>query len=365
MRAAKPNEESSPAPAKSLSLRRKLGFSVLTVLLFFIGLEAALRLIGFKVDMNVERMEFTFPIDDYNQNSPQPFLERDEVLFWKPRAGVLGHNSHGFYGPEFSLQKPQGVFRIVCIGDSCTHFGPNSYPDILRAYLDKQAPGQFEVINAGVIGYTSHQGMTLLENEVFKWSPDLVTVYFGWNDHWLAHGLEDKEQTGTQPSGFVNLLDSLRLFQLARMLRSGTGTERIAKMRVEPDDYRKNLLRIGELCRQQGIETWYITAPHALDIGIPPYLLTSGEILDPNDLIPLHQKYNAVVRAVGEQQKVPVIDLEAELDQLDKSQLFIDDHIHLSQQGRLYVAQRLVQTLGQRGVLQLDDDATSGEQRDE
>ncbi len=327
---------------------------MLTVLLFFVGLEAALRLIGFKADMNVERMEFTFPIDDYNQNSPQPFLERDDVLFWKPRAGVLGHNSHGFYGPEFSAEKPGGVYRIVCIGDSCTHFGPDSYPDILRAFLEKQSPGKFEVINAGVIGYTSHQGMTLLENEVLQWSPDLVTVYFGWNDHWLARGLEDKQQKNAKPSAMVSALDSLRLFQLARMLRSGTSGDRVAKMRVEWEDYQRNLLRIGELCSQQGVETWYLTAPHALDTGIPPYLLTSGEILDPNDLIPLHQKYNAVVRAVGEANNAVVIDLESELDRLDKSTLFIDDHIHLSQQGRLYVAQRLVQTLQQRGVLQLE-----------
>jgi lysophospholipase L1-like esterase len=220
--------------------------------------------------------------------------------------------------------------------------------------LEKQAPGQFEVINAGVIGYTSHQGLRLLKSKVLHWPPNLVTVYFGWNDHWLALGLEDKQQTAGEPSGIVNSLDSLRLFQLARMLRKGTKADRIAKLRVEPEDYQSNLSRIQELCSAQDVQTWYLTAPHALDIGIPPYLLTSGEILDPDGLIPLHQKYNTIVRAVAKQQKADLVDLESEMDQMDKPTLFVDDHIHLSQRGRLYVAQRIVQTLQQRGILGLD-----------
>ena len=171
---------------RGVPLGRKILFSGITVLLIFGSIELLLRLAGFRVNLSVERMEFTFPIDDYNSSAPQPFLVRDEALFWRPKAGVMEHNSHGFYGPEFNVEKKSGVFRIVCLGDSCTHFGPDSYPDMLRVYLDEMAPGKFEVINAGVIGYTSFQGRRLLESEVLDWSPDLVTVYFGWNDHWLG-----------------------------------------------------------------------------------------------------------------------------------------------------------------------------------
>lgn len=52
-------------------------------------------------------------------------------------------------GPEFADAKPNGIFRIVCLGDSCTHFGPDSYPEKLQALLNEVAPGRFEVINAG------------------------------------------------------------------------------------------------------------------------------------------------------------------------------------------------------------------------
>ena len=46
--------------------------------------------------------------------------------------------------------------------------------------------------------------------------------------------------------------------------------------------------------------------------------------------------------------------LMMEMDGMNKSALFIEDHIHLSQQGRLYAAQRIAQTMQQRGILETE-----------
>lgn len=340
-------------PRVRLSLRKKIVFSVVVAIAFFSAIEFGLRAIGFQSETRVERMEFTFPVDDYNKSAPQRYLQRDDTLFWKPIAGVLGHDSKGFYGPEFSTQKPTGVYRIVCLGDSCTHFGPVSYPDILRGALEKVAPGRFEVINASCIGYSSFQGRTILESQALSWSPDLVTVYFGWNDHWLARGVEDKDQVAPQVTSGV--LDGLRTFQFARYLKSGGTTAPANIMRVQPGDYADNLNHVGAQCATINAETWYITAPHALDLGIPPYLHSSGEITHPKDLIPLHRKYNSIVRDVAKKRGAYLIDLESEMDQLDKSQLFIEDHIHLSQEGRMYLVKHLFDSLKQRGVLSVSE----------
>jgi len=334
-----------------LSLRKKIAFSLIAVVLFFGFFELMMRVAGFRFDTTVEQMEFSFPLDDYNQNAPQKYLQQDDALFWKPIAGVLGHDAKGFYGPEFSAKKPEGVFRIVCLGDSCTHFGPISYPDILRDFLEREAPGRFEVINAACIGYTSFQGRTLLEQQVLDWSPDLVTVYFGWNDHWLARGVEDKNQAVAQPSTATRWLNRLRLMQLARMLSSGSQDRQIDVMRVSTDDYADNLMTIAQKCNESEAMVWYITAPHALDLGIPPYLYSSGEISNPDDLIPLHRQYNQIVADVAQQQQASLIDLQAEIDQMDKSNLFIDDHIHLSPQGKLYLTRRMIDQMKQQGLL--------------
>ncbi|WP_161604527.1 SGNH/GDSL hydrolase family protein [Roseiconus nitratireducens] len=324
--------------------------SAITVLLFFGSIELLLRLSGFRANLNVERMAFTFPIDDYNKSAPQPFLVRDDTLFWRPRAGVMDHNSHGFYGPEFNVEKQPGVFRIVCLGDSCTHFGPDSYPDMLRVYLDEMAPGQFEVINAGVIGYTSFQGRRLLESEVLNWSPDLVTVYFGWNDHWLARGRQDKNQNA-ETSAVVDALRELRVVQLTAFALGGVTSDDRNVMRVEPDDYRQNLARICQECESRDVAVWYFTAPHAFDLGIPPYLTQSGEVADAGSLVPLHQSYNQIVREVANACGAPLVDLASEMDGMNKQQLFIDDHIHLSQGGKLYVTKRIIQMLESTGTL--------------
>ncbi|QDV44866.1 GDSL-like Lipase/Acylhydrolase [Stieleria neptunia] len=343
-----------PQPRRTISAGRKVILSVVVVASFFVVVEALLRVAGYRVPVGVERMEFTFPIDDYNTNSPQPFLARDETLFWRPRPGALGHNSMGFYGPDFSADKQDGVFRIVCLGDSCTHFGPITYPDMLRAYLDKVAPGKFEVINAGVIGYTSFQGKRLLETEAIQWDPDLVTVYFGWNDHWLARGFQDKDQQSGE-STVADGLGNARLFQLIQSFVQRHPAA-ASGMRVEPEDYRANLSAISATCQANGIRCWYLTAPHAFDIGVPPYLVESGEAKNLEDLLEIHRSYNQIVRDVADARGDTLIDLEKEIDPMNKLELFIDDHIHLSQQGRLLVAKRMADELRASGVLQVDAD---------
>ncbi len=350
----RPSQNQTPQRGSSrqaIPLRRKLLFSAIVVILFFGSFELLLRLAGFQVNLSVERMAFTFPIDDYNSSAPQPFLVRDETLFWRPKAGVMDHNSHGFYGPEFNTEKQAGVFRIVCLGDSCTHFGPDSYPDMLRVYLDGVAPGKFEVINAGVIGYTSFQGRRLLESEVLGWSPDLVTVYYGWNDHWLARGRQDKNQNA-ESSALSDALRGVRIVQLAAFVLGGLGSESSNVMRVEPEDYRDNLTRIGEDCKSNDVAICYFTAPHAFDLGIPPYLVQSGEVADASSLIALHQSYNQTVRDVANSRGAMLIDLASEMDAMNKQDLFIDDHIHLSRVGRLYVTRRIIETLTSIGVLE-------------
>lgn len=87
--------------------------------------------------------------------------------------------------PDFEQVYPRvGVIRIVCLGDSST-FGMNveeadTYPRQLAALLDEAQPGRFEVMNLGVPGYTSRQGLELLRREVLGLQPDVVTFAFGF-----------------------------------------------------------------------------------------------------------------------------------------------------------------------------------------
>jgi len=158
---------------------------------------------------------------------PEVFL-RDKKLFWKlkPNQTVKskffqGHsyriNSAGLRDKEISKEKTKP--RIIALGNSCTFgWGVDSdliYTSRLKQILDKH----YEIINAGVPGYSSYQGRVYFESESVKLKPDYVLILFGWNDHWAAaNGIADIDQQ--LPSKFIiNIQNFLSNFHLYRAIK--------------------------------------------------------------------------------------------------------------------------------------------------
>lgn len=101
--------------------------------------------------------------------------------------GADRHNSLGFRGEDITIEKPEGVFRIVCLGASTTYGDGvasylDAYPYQLQQYLHEQGFTRVEVINAGVPGYTTWELLINFEFRVLDLDPDLVIVYEGVND---------------------------------------------------------------------------------------------------------------------------------------------------------------------------------------
>ena len=96
-------------------------------------------------------------------------------------------NARGFNAKEVPYAKPSGIFRIVALGDSST-FGwgvetGSIYPHLLETALRARRPDiSIEVVNLGVCGYSSFQGLILLQREAMRYQPDLVTLSYGSND---------------------------------------------------------------------------------------------------------------------------------------------------------------------------------------
>lgn len=90
-------------------------------------------------------------------------------------------NRQGYRDDPLGEKKP---LRIVTLGDSAT-FGwdvemDEAWPQVLERML-KQDGLDAEVLNLGVPGYSSHQGLLLLP-EVWKLQPDVLLVAYGRND---------------------------------------------------------------------------------------------------------------------------------------------------------------------------------------
>jgi len=77
---------------------------------------------------------------------------------------------------------------IVCLGDSVTGVyyhtgGRRAYPEMLELAIRKAVPqAQVKVINAGISGHTTIQGLARLDRDVLQHKPNLVTISFGLND---------------------------------------------------------------------------------------------------------------------------------------------------------------------------------------
>ncbi|MHB8636901.1 MAG: SGNH/GDSL hydrolase family protein [Fimbriimonadaceae bacterium] len=95
-----------------------------------------------------------------------------------------------------------GVYRIVCMGDSITAAGDpgHGYVAKLRTKLRALYPDQnFQVINVGIGGQKAPDMLARWDRDVTQKNPDLVTLSVGINDVW--HGFYDNHPKGDGPLG--------------------------------------------------------------------------------------------------------------------------------------------------------------------
>ncbi len=94
-------------------------------------------------------------------------------------------NSLGFRDREYELAKPEGVQRIVALGDSIT-FGlgldfDEVWPKVLEVKLGESGR-KVEVLNLGVSGYDTGQEVAFLEYRGLDLDPDIVVLAYCVND---------------------------------------------------------------------------------------------------------------------------------------------------------------------------------------
>ncbi len=102
------------------------------------------------------------------------------------RPSVGDVNQLGFRGADTTLQKPDGVTRIVVLGDSFT-FGEGvaageAFPARLERLLNDGAARRYEVLNLGVPGYNTVQEVAYFRERGLSLDPDLVMIAFTLSD---------------------------------------------------------------------------------------------------------------------------------------------------------------------------------------
>jgi lysophospholipase L1-like esterase len=278
--------------------------------------EAALRVAHFHFDL-VPTLEFGWP---------DPVALRDAYvgdpdLVWVTRDYR-----------EALRQARRTHPAIVFMGDSCTEFG--TYPGRTLTLLHDRGATFSTGAKLGVGGWSSSQGLEQLRRDVIPLHPKVVTIYYGWNDHWVAMGLTDPEIM--RAHRLRGLADHLRLAQLWLKAKVAMATRRSPKPnRVPIDDYEHNLRALATEARSAGITPIFITAPSNHQLGHEPEYLAKRHVRALTEVVPLHEAYVQATNRSAVAAQAPVCDAAAAFARLPAphDRFFQRDGIHLTAAG--------------------------------
>lgn len=239
----------------------------------------------------------------------------------------------------------RGHPAIVFMGDSCTEYG--SYPWKTLERLQSAMPAIATGVVLGVGGWSSEQGLTLLRRDVLALKPTLVTIYYGWNDHWVALGPTDPDLTLAHR--LLWLADHSRIAALWMKFRMGvSGPISERPNRVPIDRYRANLRDMIREAQASGILVVVITAPSNHVRGHEPAYLSNRFLRRVDELVPLHQAYTEATRAVARDNGALLCDAAATFDGVEsRAPLFWADGIHLTETGNQVMADLLARCIAQ------------------
>ena len=306
----------------------------------------------------------------------------DPILHFRlnPRLpGTPPLNRQGFRTRPLQSREP-GVFRVLALGDSCT-FGVTTaglvtepYPQRLEQLaLESDMHPRVEVINAGMSGYTSWHGVMLLRARLRWLQPDLITVRYGWNDHWpLREGqtpemFEERGAAFRTAEDLVLLKTALYPFAIRLSMQVATWENPPAAVAgpfkgrpyipvVPLPLYRRHLARIVKLGRAMGAEVWLLTSPHALLLDRfrdgADLVASSRGVYQLNsirsfaEVVAIHESYNQATREVAAEEGARLVDMDQVYRQHSREELFTNrDIVHPNQLGHFLEAQVLLDEL--------------------
>jgi lysophospholipase L1-like esterase len=291
--------------------------------------------------------------DRFLRYVPHPYFSHMTNPAFRSEDGKDRHNRFGFRGRDFEAEKPEGTYRIFCVGGSTTYTtSVDNYADAFPAQLERvlrQTHGRtnIEVVNAGVPAFASLDSLINVLLRILPLDPDLIVVYHGIND--VATRLVPPDTYRRDNRGYRRdwslreregpprwWYHSRLAYWLAVKLgalppqRVGYGffpdTSRMSAADLDrnpPVHYATNLRQMALLAADAGASIMFSTWACSEDFTDP--VLKAG----------VHQN-NAVARRTGRQLGVPVFDFAANMP---ADPQFWEDSIHVNRRGAVRKAE--------------------------
>ena len=306
--------------------------------------EVVLRVVGFRFLLYPEHIEFGSPNP---QEMKSEFVPHDRLLWVRP-------------GYEETVRRAREERpALALMGCSATAWG--RYDEALARRVAERRGGQELVyVNLAFPGWSSFQGLEQMRLDVREIAPRVVTIFYGWNDHWIGFGIDDATAARLNRSVLFPL-QRLRIVQLANKALASRETGFAAEgasprpLRVAPDAFRSNLEEMVDLAQSVGATPMLLTAPTSHRKGHEPRYLTRRWLERIEDLVPLHQRYVGIVREVAAEKDAPLCDLAAAAAGLDvrrRNALFHQDGIHFSEVGQEWAGELLYRCLEREGLFE-------------
>ena len=262
-------------------------------------------------------------------------------------------------------------YRIVCSGDSNT-FGEGlpsaqAYPAVLAQLIAQRRSGlDAVVINSGMRGDTSVQGLARLERDVLWYRPQVVVVAFGLNDgrlgRWPLDPLREREVCGDGSLGghiepllrHSHLWLTLRARVRRTLRRLGYAWEPAvptgpALPRVSPPGFRIALQQLIARIQRTGAAVVVLTTT-----PVGQATVVESEGVDRHQQLAVYADYNQIIRDVTTDCKAHLLDVHTALAarvSTEPAALLAPDGIHLSVTGQRLLAECIVQALENERLL--------------
>ena len=328
----------------------KLGLALLSTLAALAVGEAALRFWGYQFSPIVflvpendnDWRAFHMGAADPRLSTRDPLTIFDGELLWTINPRVSSEiNAQGYRGEPIPQDKPLNAYVIVAVGDSNT-LGPLNTTDHWPGFLQdliaiNRSQRSIQIVNAGVYGYTSFQGLRRFE-QVARYPVDLVYFSFGANDAQPVRTSDAEYAARIDGWQRWQWLRSVPLVaQMAMNAMDGMRPSAPRTHRVPPGEYRRNLERFVDEARARKIRPVLLTRPFV------------GSSRDPDFWMTYAPEYNELTRQVAREKAADFVDVYE--DFRDAPELYTDS-LHLNRLGNLRMAERLLKHLETLDVIE-------------
>ncbi|MBN1878986.1 SGNH/GDSL hydrolase family protein [bacterium] len=261
-------------------------FAIGVSVLILVFLEIALRFFSPQLDTSMERFRLITEKTEARRFSA--IKEPDPDLLWRLKPGSQLSddeflNDRGFRCNNFSIPKPESTKRIVILGDSRSFgFGVINRHDIYTGQLQRffdslSLEKRIEVLNLSVIGYSSYQGRILSDILGQRLEPDVVLIWFGFNDLLYYHITDESAARSYRylsiAGRMINKLFLYHWLECAWHRLTHRASEHVVLQqpiteRVPPEQYEKNLRSLIRGVRKIGARPILLTSPVRPEIPI-------------------------------------------------------------------------------------------------